>query len=80
MSKTLTAALASVMLVAGSSLAFAADTGRDSHNDAFGADRGPSIEERQELDYGTTGSITNCETQMWDTEGNCVVDPAYQMQ
>jgi hypothetical protein len=78
MTKILKVTLASAMLIAGSSLAFAADNGRNGHtpNGTGIGDKGRSTEQQQllNLDNMTTGSISNCQTQMWDVNGNCVVD------
>lgn len=79
--KTLAAALTATFM-AGASVAFAQQTpGMGPGDSAFGGDRSPSLEDRERaregemLDYGSTGSINNCETQTWDAEGNCVIDP-----
>lgn len=79
MSKILKATLASVLLIAGSSMSFAAE--RDGRSPNVGnsqiGERSRSTEQQELLDYGTTGSIVQCESQMWDQNGNCVVDPGY---
>ena len=89
MSKIVNITLASAMLIAGSSMAFSADhgmNGRDPNFDGNGRigtgfpDKSRSSEQLQklELDYGTTGSITGCRTQLYDEYGNCVIDRGYQ--
>lgn len=82
MSKILKVTLASAMLIAGSSMAFAADNNGRGNPGTGGRDIGDksrsSEQQDQMIDNMPTGSITNCQTQTYDQNGNCVVDPGYQ--
>ena len=84
MRKILRVTVASAMLIAGPSVVFAANMDGRTPNgtDARIGDKGRSSEQEEQfkLDYGTTGSIYICETQMWDEYGNCVVDPGYDYE
>jgi hypothetical protein len=77
MSKFLKITLASAMLIAGSSMAFAADRndgGANAPGGFSGKSRSSEQQEQFKLDYGTTGSISNCDMGYMDRDGNCVVD------
>ncbi|MBL0370523.1 hypothetical protein JJB09_00650 [Rhizobium sp. KVB221] len=86
MNKVLKIALASaaaITFIVSASAGFGADrNNRDPNNpNGLSNGRGPSVEEREILDYGMTGSITRCESETWDQYGNCVIfDPEYRYQ
>lgn len=82
MTRIMKVALASAMLIAGSSMTFAAD-GRNGVGGTGIGDKGRFDEQQkllkqQELDDMSTGSIQPCDSQMWDQSGNCIADPDYQ--
>ena len=80
MTKLIKTSLVALSLLAGASVGYAADNGRDGRD--FGRDSlpenrldAPDLQQRKDLDMNSTGSIRGCETQTYDDYGNCVVDP-----
>ena len=85
MSKMIKTSLVALSILAGASVGYAADGGRDGIGD-LGRDGRPENrvdppdvwERDQMVDPGTTGSIMPCETGSYDEFGNCIVDPDMQ--
>ena len=85
MSKMIKTLLVALSILAGASVGYAADGGRDGLGD-IGRDGRPERrddppdvwERTQMVDPNTTGSIQGCETGSYDEFGNCIVDPDMQ--
>jgi hypothetical protein len=85
MSKMIKTSLIALSILAGASVGYAADGGRDGIGE-FGRDGrperrddAPDIWERDQMvDPGITGSIQGCDSGSYDEFGNCIVDPDMQ--
>jgi hypothetical protein len=85
MSKMIKTSLVALSILAGASVSYAADNGRDNLG-RFGndgrpeqRDTTPDVWERERMvDPGTTGSIQGCDSGSYDEFGNCIVDPNMQ--
>ena len=85
MSKMIKTSLVALSILAGASVGYAADGGRDGMGDLGRDGRpenrvdAPDVWERDQMvDPDTTGSIMPCETGSYDEFGNCIVDPGMQ--
>lgn len=85
MSSLIKTSLVALTLLAGASVSYAADTGRDNlarfGNDGRPEQRvtTPDVWEREQMiDPNSTGSIQGCESRSYDEFGNCIVDPDIQ--
>jgi hypothetical protein len=89
MSKMIKTSLVALSILAGASIGYAGDKGRDGnmgHFGPFGQDgrpenreSGPDIwEQNNMIDPGTTGSIVRCDTGSYDEFGNCIAGPDLQ--
>jgi len=86
MSKMIKTSLVALTLLAGASVSYAADNGRNDNLGRFGNDGRPEQrvttpdvwEREQMIDPNSTGSIQGCESQSYDEFGNCIVDPNMQ--
>lgn len=82
MSKMIKTSLVALSIIAGASVGYAADGGRnDVTRDGRPEQRvdTPDIWERDQLiDPNATGSIQGCDSGSYDEFGNCIVDPNMQ--